>query len=92
MQFQSLFVTPNKPLPKNTQYCVNCKHFRPVVRGMHEKYECKLFYLIDLVDGKKQYLTAETARQNKDFCGPVATYFEPHDVPIQNQKLNRIDR
>lgn len=91
MQLNSgtVFVTPNKPLPKGTQYCVNCKHLRPVIRGMHEKYECKLFHLVDLVDGKKTYMLAESARHQKDLCGPQGAYFEPQDFSKSN--VNRID-
>jgi len=59
----SLMVTPKK-------LCKDCKFFIP------NGNECSKFGEMDLVNGKNNYMYANTARSTERHCGPEATYFE----------------
>jgi len=59
----SLIVPPKK-------LCKDCKFFIP------SSDKCRKFGEVDLVNGKNEYMYANTARNREQYCGPEATYFE----------------
>lgn len=49
--------------------CNNCKHFDP------EQKICKLFGKINYIDGKINYLSIISARENNEYCGYEGKYY-----------------
>jgi hypothetical protein len=65
----SKLITPKK-------LCKDCKHF------IADKKECALFGDMNLVTGDHNLKYASSARNNKDYCGEDAMYFETNNFKI----------
>lgn len=60
-------------VPYRRTYCKNCKHFSK------NGEICRLFVVIDIVNGNENIVKASEARNNVSMCGFGASYYEPID-------------
>jgi hypothetical protein len=62
-------------IPYKRNYCKDCKHFSK------NGELCRLFVVVDLVNGNENTVKASNARDNGNMCGLGASSFEPIDKP-----------
>lgn len=73
------FLVPFNPgnEPYYPKICQNCDN----VEGKH----CKLFGNVDLISGKRYFLSCEITRQNETMCGVEGKFFSRY-VPFEENK------
>ena len=80
-------LTPMNYITDNILLCKNCKNFIPPENLENiETGKCGLFYNINFISGKKDYLCASTARASQSNCGKSGMQYDEKRKYVKKQK------